>query len=237
MGSDYRRLFENWTASLARAKHLFRFGPWEGSSHSSVRVLGIDPGSRYLGFGVVERQGSRFTHVGHGVVRADPKAPLADRLSQIFLGLSEAVRRYAPDAVAVEGVFHHKNARSALILGHARGVALLIAAQSGLAVHEYAPARVKRAVGASGNAGKQAVARMVSVLLDVSLDEERADAWDALAVALCHLGRAGAPAPQRSRRQSAPDDFRARLKPSWVGPPRPAGRAGAIALKPAVSRP
>lgn len=202
-----------------------------------MRVLGIDPGSRYLGFGVVERQGGRFTHVGHGVVRADPRAPLADRLSQIFLGLSEAVRRYAPDAVAVEGVFHHKNARSALILGHARGVALLIAAQSGLAVHEYAPARVKRAVGAGGNAGKQAVARMVSVLLDLAPDGERADAWDALAVALCHLGKAGLPPPRRAGRPAVPDAFRDRLKPAWVGPARPAGRGGALALKPAVTRP
>jgi crossover junction endodeoxyribonuclease RuvC len=202
-----------------------------------VRVLGIDPGSRYLGFGVVERHGSQFTHVGHGVVRADPKAPLADRLSQIFSGLSEAVARYAPDVVAVEGVFHHKNARSALILGHARGVALLIAAQSGLSVHEYAPARVKRAVGANGNAGKQAVARMVSTLLRLAPDAERSDAWDALAVALCHLGRQGIVPSQRSRRQEVPDAFRARLKPAWVGPSGGQRERPALAVKPAVTRP
>jgi crossover junction endodeoxyribonuclease RuvC len=200
-----------------------------------VRVLGIDPGSRYLGFGVVERRGAQYTHVGHGVVRADPKAPLADRLSQIFRGLSEAVATYAPDVVAVEGVFHHKNARSALILGHARGVALLIAAQSGLAVHEYAPARVKRAVGASGNAGKQAVARMVGTLLKLELDAERSDAWDALAVALCHLGREGAAVPTGARRE-VPDAFRARLKPAWVGPAR-ASAPRLLTLKPSVVRP
>ena len=202
-----------------------------------MRVLGIDPGSRYLGFGVVERRGQKFTHVGHGVVRADPRAPLALRLSQIFVGLREAVLRYAPDVVAVEGVFHHKNARSALILGHARGVALLIAAQSGLAVHEYAPARVKRAVGANGNAGKQAVARMVTTLLQISPGNERSDAFDALAVALCHLGREGVPQPQRSRRDAlVPDAFRARLKPGWVGAAR-SQVARALELKPAVSRP
>ena len=202
-----------------------------------MRVLGIDPGSRYLGFGVVERHGQKFTHVGHGVVRADPRAPLADRLSQIFVGLREAVLRYAPDVVAVEGVFHHKNARSALILGHARGVALLIAAQSGLAVHEYAPARVKRAVGANGNAGKRAVARMVTTLLKLAPEKERSDAFDALAVALCHLGREGLPQPQRSRREAdVPDAFRARLKPAWVGSSR-GQTARTLELKPAVSRP
>jgi crossover junction endodeoxyribonuclease RuvC len=203
-----------------------------------VRVLGIDPGSRYLGFGVVERRGAQFTHVGHGVVRADPTAPLADRLCQIFAGLRDAVVQYAPDVVAVEGVFHHKNARSALILGHARGVALLIAAQSGLEVHEYAPARVKRAVGANGNAGKDAVARMVSTLLKLDPDQQRSDAWDALAVALCHLGRAGALIPQqRSRRSAETEDFRARLKPAWVGPARNEKPRAALTLKPAVTRP
>lgn len=201
-----------------------------------MRVLGIDPGSRYLGFGVVERKGSRFSHVGHGVVRADKDAPLADRLRQIFVGLGAAVARFKPDAVAVEGVFHHKNARSALILGHARGVALLIAAQAGLPVHEYAPARVKRAVGANGNADKQAVARMVGTLLRIEQGAERSDAFDALAVALCHLGRVG-PAPLPSgtaRARAAPDAFLSRLKPGWSGPQR--APAPALSLKPAVRR-
>lgn len=151
-----------------------------------MRVLGIDPGTRFTGFGVVEEVKGRLCHVGHGVVKASTDAPLEHRLHQIFKQLSDALIEFRPDVVAVEGLFSHKNARSALILGHARGVALLVAAQRGLAVHEYSPARVKKSVGASGADGKDAVARMVQTFLRIA-DFERADASDALAVAICHL--------------------------------------------------
>lgn len=183
-----------------------------------MRVLGIDPGSRFLGFGVVEERGGRARHVGHGVVQADLDAPLAERLAQLFEGLRAAIERYAPDQIAVEGVFHHKNARSALILGHARGVALLLAAQARLSVHEYAPARVKKAVGASGNASKDAVARMVGTLLQVDVAQTRADATDALAVALCHLSRARTAAlvPSARPRRARTTGLEARLRPALV---------------------
>ncbi|MCC6335331.1 MAG: crossover junction endodeoxyribonuclease RuvC [Myxococcales bacterium] len=186
-----------------------------------MRVLGIDPGSRYLGFGVVERAGGKVLHVGHGVLRLDGKAPLARRLEQIFVELKLVLEGFAPDVVAVEGVFTHKNARSALILGHARGVALLLAAQAGKDVFEYAPARVKKAVGAGGNDSKDSVARMVKLQLGLTEPIERVDASDALAVALCHLHRAGgvrprAVAAQAKARGGAPLDFCARLKPSVV---------------------
>lgn len=169
-----------------------------------MRVLGIDPGSRFTGYGVVDEQRGGLAHVGHGVIRADARAPLEMRLWEIFSQLSAAVGLYRPDAVAVEGVFSCRSPRSALILGHARGVALLVAAQRGLPVYEYPPAKVKRAVGAGGADGKEAVARMVRTFLRLP-ELERADASDALAVAICHLnknkGRAGGPkrpAPGRS---------------------------------------
>src|SRR5215472_7118264 len=108
----------------------------------SVRVIGIDPGSRSLGYGVVEERTGRLFHVAHGVIRARRQSRLEDRLGEIFSQLRDALALFRPDSAAVEGVFAFRNPRSALILGQARGVALLVAAQRGLPVHEYAPARV-----------------------------------------------------------------------------------------------
>jgi crossover junction endodeoxyribonuclease RuvC len=180
-----------------------------------MRVLGIDPGTRYLGYGVVEEQRGRLVHLGHGVVKADPSAALELRLSQIFTELTAAAKLFKPDAVSVEGLFTFKNARSALILGHARGVALLVAARFGLSVHEYSPAQVKRAVGAGGGQGKDAVARMVYTFLEMPRPEGmRHDASDALAVAMCHLNRARAPVPSGGRKKAV--SFADRLKPSYI---------------------
>jgi crossover junction endodeoxyribonuclease RuvC len=187
-----------------------------------MRVLGIDPGSRFLGYGVVELRGGRSELVAAGVIRTDGKASLARRLETIFVELKQVIDVYAPRSVAVEGVFTHKNARSALVLGHARGVALLLAAQADLEVFEYAPARVKKAVGAGGNDSKGAVACMVERLLALREPLARADAYDALAVALCHASQLrlprAAPAVTRLRagRKSASPDFLARLKPALV---------------------
>lgn len=184
-----------------------------------MRVLGIDPGSRYLGFGLVDFDGVKARHVAHGVVKTDGRGALPARLRQIFDELRQVLNVFKPDAVAVEGVFTHKNARSALILGHARGVALLLAAQAGLAVHEYAPARVKRSVGAGGNDGKAAVARMVTLLLELDEPLERSDAYDALAVALCHGHSVRSPLTRaQGARKAQPVDFASRLKPSFVAP-------------------
>lgn len=189
-----------------------------------MRVLGVDPGSRFMGYGVVEEKRGRLVHVGHGVIKVHESAPLAERLRDLHAALSEALARYKPQAVAVEGVFTFRNARSALVLGHARGVALLAAAQVGLAVHEYAPARVKKSVGAGGADGKDAVARMVRTLLDLDAATlERADASDALAVALCHLnqGRAGIPSagPTAGRKRKGAASLLAdRLAPAYKRP-------------------
>ena len=188
-----------------------------------MRVLGIDPGSRFMGYGVVEERRGRLVHVGHGVIKVDAGAPLELRLKELHGALLTAVKLYRPQAVAVEGVFTFRNARSALILGHARGVALLAAAQAGLSVYEYPPARVKRSVGAGGAADKDAVARMVCTFLEVEV-LERADASDALAVAICHLnqGRAGVPVKagkvSSSRRKSAQAQLTDRLTPSYRRP-------------------
>jgi crossover junction endodeoxyribonuclease RuvC len=176
-----------------------------------------------MGYGVVEERRGRLAHVGHGVIKVDADAPLELRLKELHDSLLTALKLYKPQAVAVEGVFTFRNARSALILGHARGVALLAAAQAGLPVHEYAPARVKRSVGAGGSADKDAVGRMVCTFLELE-EIERADASDALAVALCHLNqsRAGVPVSAgkvpRSRRKSAQSQLADRLVPSYRRP-------------------
>jgi crossover junction endodeoxyribonuclease RuvC len=179
-----------------------------------LRVLGIDPGSRFLGYGVLEERAGQLHHVGHGLVRAKENAPLEIRLHEIFSQLTAAVALYAPDAVAVEGVFSCRNPRSALILGHARGVALLVAAQSGLPIFEYSPAKVKKSVGAGGAGGKDAVARMVTTFLKLP-PLERLDVSDALAVAMCHLNNFRLPATRSSVKKGGLASFADRLRPSY----------------------
>lgn len=185
----------------------------------TVRVLGVDPGSRFLGYGLVDVDGGRVRYAGHGVVCADPARPLAERLVQLFEALRVVIDAHHPESMAVEGVFSHKNARSALVLGHARGVVLLAAAQAGLPVMEYAPARVKRSVGAGGAGSKGSIARMVTRLLELDRPLSRADAYDALAVALCHAHALKSPfLPTRARagvRSTGLDgEFARRLRPA-----------------------
>jgi crossover junction endodeoxyribonuclease RuvC len=184
------------------------------------RVLGIDPGSRVSGFGVVEARGNQLLHLAHGVLRVPGDLPLELRLAELFHGLCQALARWSPDAVAVEGVFAFRNARSALVLGHARGVALLAAAQGGRPVFEYAPAAVKRAVGAGGAASKEAVARQIRAFLGL-VGPLRPDATDALAVAVCHLHRSRVVAllPERPRARRRPVSW-PRLSRAVYGAPR-----------------
>jgi len=184
----------------------------------STRVLGIDPGSRVVGWGMVEPGGPGLRHLGHGVLRLDASAPLELRLVELFARLSETLLRHAPTAVAVEGVFTFRNARSALVLGQARGVALLVAARAGLPVFEYAPAVVKRAMGVGGAGPKDAVGRAVSTFLGLE-GAPAADATDALAVAVCHLHRAASPLGSRRTRRTVPD-LASRLRPAVHRPAR-----------------
>jgi crossover junction endodeoxyribonuclease RuvC len=155
----------------------------------AVRILGIDPGSRYLGYGVVERGlAGRILYVECGVIESTRTAPLHVRLAEIHDGLGTVVDELRPSHVAVEGVFHGVNARSALQLGHSRGIALMIAGARMLDMFEYAPATVKRQVAGHGAATKEQVAQMVKHLCSLRR-APRLDASDALAVALCHAFR------------------------------------------------
>jgi crossover junction endodeoxyribonuclease RuvC len=149
-------------------------------------VLGLDPGTRHFGWGVVERRGTRLVHIAHGVVHSDEKLPIAQRLVGIERELVAVVEQHAPTIASVEAIFYAKDASAAAKLGHARGVALLVCARAGLGVHEYQPTLVKRAVTGSGRAEKGQVARMIRVLLGLAALPP-ADAADALALAVTHL--------------------------------------------------
>jgi crossover junction endodeoxyribonuclease RuvC len=152
-----------------------------------VIVLGVDPGAATTGYGVVARGGDGAVSLLEcGVIRTDAATPLPVRLRQIYDGLGEVLGRHAADVMAVEGVFFGKNARTTVILGHARGAVLLAATLRELPVHEYSPAEVKSAVAGTGRATKEQVQFMVQKLLRLRAAPSPADAADGVAVALCH---------------------------------------------------
>lgn len=152
-----------------------------------MRVLGVDPGLAATGFGVVQGRPGSSRLVECGVVRPRRDATLAERLLEIHEGLLEVIDRVAPDCLAVEGVFYRENPRTAVLLAHARGVALLAGATRGLLVVEYPPAEIKKAVVGTGRATKDQVGWMVQKLLGLSEAPRPADAADGCAAALCHI--------------------------------------------------
>ncbi|MDX1396728.1 MAG: crossover junction endodeoxyribonuclease RuvC [Gemmatimonadota bacterium] len=151
------------------------------------RVLGIDPGTRATGYGLVVRDGARHRLVECGVIRPPAAADLTTRLVEIHSGLVDLLDRLGPECVAIEGVFAGRNARTAMVLGHARGVLVLAAAQRGLPVHEYPPREVKKRVVGTGDATKTQVGFMVRQHLKLAEAPSPADAADGCAIALCHL--------------------------------------------------
>ncbi|MEE4361597.1 MAG: crossover junction endodeoxyribonuclease RuvC [Pseudomonadales bacterium] len=148
-------------------------------------VLGIDPGSRITGYGLVAVEGTRHRYVASGCIRTGDGA-LPERLGRIQAGLADVIREHAPAEAAVEKVFVYRSADSALKLGQARGAAVLTAVMAGLVIAEYAAPKVKQALTGTGAANKEQVAHMVRVMLGIR-GELQADAADALAIAICHL--------------------------------------------------
>jgi len=149
-----------------------------------MRVLGIDPGLRNLGWGVIEVAGSRLSHVANGIIRSEGN-DLATRLMSLFDALTGVIAAHAPDAAAVEQTFVNKDGAGTLKLGQARGIAMLVPARAGLSVGEYAPNAVKKAVVGSGHADKTQIAHMVRHQLP-GVTLAGPDAADALAIAICH---------------------------------------------------
>jgi crossover junction endodeoxyribonuclease RuvC len=177
-----------------------------------MRVLGIDPGSRITGYGLVDQQGSRLVHVDNGAIFTDKAKDFPDRLRLIFEGITAVIRQYSPDAVAVEDIFVSANVRSALKLGQARGAAIAAAVNVGLPVAEYTALQVKQAVVGQGRAAKDQVQKMMRILLALP-EVAQADASDALAVAVCHINSYAissqtGPAASTSRRSTSWRNYR-----------------------------
>lgn len=149
-------------------------------------ILGIDPGTRVTGYGLVSLEGRRESALDFGCIKPPPKAPLSTRYLIIFEGLTEIIARYKPDAVSIETQFVHKNPNSALKLGMARGMAILAATRAGIPVYEYTPKKAKSAIVGSGSASKEQVQKMIQMLLKLQELPTPEDAADALALALCH---------------------------------------------------
>jgi crossover junction endodeoxyribonuclease RuvC len=173
-----------------------------------VRIFGIDPGSHRTGYGCLDTDGSRHRLIAAGAINTQPLAPFPDKLLTIHTALTAALGESRPDCVAIENLFHAANARSALKLGHARGVAMLAAVEAGLPVVEYTPAEIKRAVVGYGRAEKHQIQQMVKLILGLDAVPTPHDAADALAVAICYAHSLGGV----SRRVSAP---RTKAATSW----------------------
>jgi len=151
-------------------------------------TLGIDPGSRVTGYGLVERNGPRLSMVAAGQIKPRARTSLPERLNEIYAELQKVIKEYSPDEVAVEDIFYAKNIKSAIQLGHARGVVLLAAAEAGLRVFEYPATTIKMSVVGYGHASKNQVSLMVKQLLKID-QEFSLDTTDALSVAICHANQ------------------------------------------------
>jgi crossover junction endodeoxyribonuclease RuvC len=185
-----------------------------------VKIFGIDPGSERTGYGCVECVGNRQRLIICGSLAAPSRAAFPDKLKAIHSGLVALLDRHRPDCVAVENIFHARNVRSALKLGHARGVVLLAAAEAGVPVVEYAPAEIKRAVVGYGRAEKHQVQQMIKLLLGLDKPPSPHDVADALAVAICHIQSSTGAIADRLRSEPARSSLR-----SWRDY-RPGGKLG-----------
>ncbi len=152
-----------------------------------MRVLGIDPGTIAMGYGVIESSDDEITLIDYGALATPARSPIGERLSYLYNKLIEIILRYQPDAVAIEQPFMAKNAKSALAIGRAQAIALLAAANKGIAAYEYTPAQIKQRVANYGASSKEQIQEMVRHQLGLPQVPEPSDAADALAVALCHL--------------------------------------------------
>lgn len=156
-------------------------------SHRRRLALGIDPGTAIMGYGLVASEGDQLEVIDYGVITTSQRTPLARRLQILYSELGSLIERTRPTEVAVEELFFSRNVRTALAVGHARGIAILAAANSGLIVSEYTPLQIKQAITGYGRARKEQIQEMVRVLLNLADVPQPDDAADALALAICHL--------------------------------------------------
>jgi crossover junction endodeoxyribonuclease RuvC len=155
-----------------------------------MKIIGVDPGSRITGYGIINQNGNRLIHLDNGAIHTDSAKDFPLRLKQIYQGLTEIIAQFRPDAMAVENIFFATNPQSALKLGQARGAAIVAGVNAGLPVFEYTALQVKQAVVGQGRASKDQVQKMLKILLNLP-EVAQEDASDALAVAVCHAHSAG----------------------------------------------
>ncbi len=151
-----------------------------------MRIMGIDPGYAILGYGIIDMEGSRFAACGYGAVTTDKDTDMPDRLKHLYCRLMEIIDEFRPDVVAIEELFFNKNTKTALLVGQARGVAILACANSGLDIYEYTPLQIKQGLIGYGRAEKAQVQMMVKTILKLSEIPKCDDTADALAAAICH---------------------------------------------------
>jgi len=156
-----------------------------------VKVLGIDPGSQTLGWGIVEGIGLKYQGIAYGTVKSSPREAFSKRLLKIGDGIEEVIEKFDPDILSIEEAFYAKNVKVALKLGQVRGAVLLIGEKAGLEISEYSPKTIKQTVVGYGNAEKSQIQEMVRILLKLSKTPEPHDAADALAIAICHFHHCG----------------------------------------------
>ncbi len=154
-----------------------------------MRILGLDPGSRHTGFGLIDRRGSRLKPIAQGRITTPRSSPLPERLAHLCDELGDVLRRFKPEAAVLESLFRGVNPRSLIVLAQARGALLATLAAAGLEIHEYTPAEIKTAVTGNGRADKEQVGRMVKLILGLGEPRLSPDASDALAVAICFAQR------------------------------------------------
>ena len=161
-----------------------------------MRILGIDPGYAIMGYGIVDYKGSRFTPVVYGSITTEAHTPNEERLMTLYDELSDIIRKYEPEEVSIEELFYNTNATTAIMVGEARGTALLACAKAGLRVSEYTPLQIKSALTGYGRAEKKQVQAMVKMILNLSEVPKPDDTADALAAAICHAHHAGGRMPR-----------------------------------------
>lgn len=166
-------------------------GYLDGVPNNQMRVIGIDPGSETLGWGIVDGGAAKYAGVDFGVVKSSPRLAFSKRLANIYDGVAQVIDRFQPDVLSIEEAFYAANVSVALKLGQVRGTILLLAEQRGLEIAEYAPRLIKQTVVGHGSADKRQVQEMVKLLLKLKAVPTPHDAADALAIAICHVHHAG----------------------------------------------
>ncbi len=161
-------------------------------------ILGIDPGTRVTGFGIVKYNNNNFIKIAHGSINLSAKKTIPERLQIIYQEINKIIKKYKPDEFAIETAFYGKNVQSAMKIGYARGVSILCALHNNLSANEYSPREVKKSVVGKGAASKEQVAFMIKTLLNIKSEKIKVDESDALAIALCHALRMKSP-PKKTK--------------------------------------